>query len=94
MWVRTILLAMAALVLLSLVIHVVIWALLVGLGLVVLLEAWSLHHRHPFAAVALGIVGVLILFRFGGFWFWFMPVLVVAALLVAVYELVWGRRHA
>jgi len=94
MWVRTILLVLAAFVLASVLIHVVIWALVVGFGLVLLLEAWAIHRRHPFAAVALGVVGILIWLRFGGLWFWLMPILLAAALVVALWEFFSGHRHA
>jgi pimeloyl-ACP methyl ester carboxylesterase len=57
----------------------------VGVGF--LLVAWALAHRHPFLAAGLVVLGGVILLRWGGFWFWFLPLGILAALLLAVWEL-------
>jgi hypothetical protein len=92
-WVRGAVIVVALVVLGGFLLHLVLWALMMAVGVGFLLLAWSQAHRHPFVSAALVVVGVVVLLRWGGFWFWLLPLGLLAAAALAAWELL-GRRAA
>jgi len=86
-WIRGAVLVVAAVVVLGFLLHFVLWALMMAVGIGFLLLAWSVAHRHPFMAAGLVVLGAVVLLRWGGFWYWLLPLGIVAALLLGAWEL-------